>query len=372
MITERIIAPARFSHASAITSFRQGTLFACYTGDAECHRTQKVCLYYFHDNGAVSKPATLEDLTGNPVLLTWGGPGLGTIHPDREDNWTRSAPQFAKIIYSKFEKLVPSRVEWWQHCSLWVRDVGLNKEGEIIAGPPQQLMFDGEEDQPEDYLGYLPRCNPITTYDGYLLPLYRENDPHFHGTILHSEDAVNWTYQGTIGRGTRCIQPTLWREDGKIHALLRNFFYRWAPNSQRFAYYSCSEDNGKTWSELSLSKFPNCNNSILAIDCYNRDTRKKQMLYIWNNDLNGRQHLTLGTEGRRPLVTLDGYGSYPAACIHDNKLHITYTAKANHYKSPYAKTVIKYKQYCLLQLLNEGLKYDQANSPLNSPPSTWV
>lgn len=290
-------------------------MVAFYSGNAECDRSQQVWIFYNDENNKSYEPVKLENLTGNPVFLT-------------HNNTT-------KIIYSKFEQLVPKRVEWWQHCSLWVRNVDI-QNGAIRVGNPTPLST---KKGPLE-TGFLPRCNPIKTIDGYLLPLYRERGPYdFYGAIFHSTDAVTWTLRGTIGedKSTPCIQPTLWSRDGEIHALLRNF----SRDGRRQALYSKSKDNGKTWEKLTDSVFSNANNSILAID------HKDQVLIVWNNDPIGRNNITLGTLEGKTVTKLDYYGSYPAACIDNGKLHITWTAQANRLKFPYAKSVIKHVEYNL-------------------------
>jgi predicted neuraminidase len=170
-----------------------------------------------------------------------------------------------------------------------------------------------------------------------LLPLYREHAPEFHGKIYFSKDGVDWEERGEIGRDGMCIQPTIWREDGKIHALLRNF----AKTGLRYAWHSTSEDQGKTWGPLTPTQFWNANNSILALNLPNND----RALVVWNNDPNGRQNITLGNTRGSILARLDSYGSYPAACVAHGKLHITWTAKTGPFNP--ARSAIKHMEFDL-------------------------
>jgi hypothetical protein len=337
MITEQQFASNSFQHCSTISSGPpgSGTFLAYYTGDAECHPTQHVEICWFDENGVPANPVQLEALTGNPILVE-------TI-------------QVTFIIYSKFEDTSGPRMEWWQHCSLWVSSLdvkwnyppiyGLPKP-QITVGAPKQIIIEepGDEPKPPTGLGYLPRCHPTWTPDGYLLPLYREHAPHFHGVILHSTNGLDWKYRGSIGKGEApCIQPTIWRnqKDNKLCSLSRHF----SRSGKLLAYYSESADEGTTWSPLTYSKYDNCNNSIVAIN-----GSKDQTLVVWNQDPAGRNNISLGSfdlKNPQLISTLDGHGSYPSICINGKFLKIAYTAKANPLKMPKVRTIIKVKTYNL-------------------------
>jgi len=363
MIIERQFAPNRFQHCSTISKGPpgSGTFLAYYTGDAEMHKTQHVRIHWFSENNSEAQPIDLGDYTGNPILI--------------------ETVQGTRIIYSKFEPLVPNRIEWWQHCSLWSRNLDVSwRHGkpEIVVGAPLQIVFeeDGDEEKPPAGLGYLPRCHPIWYKDGFLLPLYREHNPHHHGVVLYSKDGIDWEYRGSIGKGTRCIQPTIWydKKADKLRSLLRRF----SRAGQPYAYYSESSDGGRTWMDLHSSPYLNANNSILAIN-----NNRNEPLIIWNNDPMGRDKISLSTfgtkNGPKPylIAQLDGYGSYPSACIDKDTLHIVYTAKPNPLKTPGVKSVIKYKQYDLEAVLRAGRKdttwpgFSQIYSSQHSSSSQW-
>lgn len=335
MIIERQIAPDYFQHCSTISAGPPGSgLFvAYYTGSAECHDSQHVEIQWFDEDGTASEVKQLESLTGNPILVQ-------TLSD-------------AYIIYSKFENKVRNRIEWWQHCSLWAAKLDVwwgASSPEISVGVPKQIFVDEPGDGlPPKGLGYLPRCNPIWVVAEdkllYLLPVYREHSPNFHGVILQSEDGYNWSYRGSIGKLEKpSIQPTIWHDakNNKICALLRNF----SRNLGQYAYYSESYDFGKTWTKLKPSKYYNANNSILAISNH----AKEKPLIIWNNDPTGRDKLSVGLfdeQNPTTVIQLDNYGSYPAACIQNDRLLVSYTTRANPLKAPNAKYVIKIKEYDL-------------------------
>lgn len=360
MITERQFAPNRFQHCATISKGPpgSGTFLAYYTGHTEMHRTQHVRVHWFSENGQEAQPIDLEEYTGNPVLL--------------------ETLEGTKLIYSKFEVLTPRRVEWWQWCSLWNCSVDIkwiHGTPKIILGTPEQIVFeepcDTETATPKG-LGYLGRCNPIVCKDGgYLLPLYREHAPHFHGTILWSNDGVKWEYRSTVGKGKRCIQPTIFYNDDKLVCLLRNF----SRSVEPYAYYSESLDHGKSWSKVTKAPYYNANNSITGINLQNLSTNCLNLV-VWNNDPTGRNKITLGTfeETPQPIALLDGYGSYPSTCLEHNsknsKLHIVYTTVPNPLKTPNVKTVIRWKQYNLEAVLEAGRKHNVwPNSSQNSSSS---
>jgi len=324
---DRFYAPERFQHCPTLAALDGNTLVAFYAGTRECSQDQKVKIFYnSRKNPHIHE---LEENTGNPILLT-------------VDDYK------AVIIYSEFTKTTGNPGAMWQYCKTWVREIKVVYDDLIeIGGRRPLIVTESFDDNPPEEIGYLARCHPIAFEDGWLLPLYREHRPRFHGVVMFSKDGLNWEYRGTIGRGTSCIQPTIWLENGKVCALMRNF----ARNRDQTAYYSESDDGGRTWSDLEGSQFPNYNNSILAINCPNGD--KETQLFIWNDDPTGRNNISLGTADRK-LVLLDGYGSYPAACILDDQLHVAYMGISNQMKTPHAKSVIKHKAYSLPALMREA------------------
>jgi len=323
---EYAYAPDRFSHAAAACVFGGGVLTAMYSGQQECHGSQKVYIY-LSGNGGIKGPIPLEPLTGNPILFTNKG--------------------IANIIYSKFEEFPTQRAHWWQHCSLWQRQIE-SHNGILKLSEPRQLIVDEDESNPAPGKGYLPRCNPIyvegtdSSTGTWYLPLYREQEPHFYGVIMKSTDGVTWEHFGNIGKDeVRCIQPTIWSDDGYLHALLRNFNF--GARKQRYAYYSKVPLSGGDWSiPLETGNMYNANNSLVVVN----EKHTKEPLFVWNNDPRGRHDISLGVMSpTRVIVRLDNYGSYPAVCTDWDDLHVLYTAKANPLKHPGKATIIKHKIY---------------------------
>jgi hypothetical protein len=158
-------------------------------------------------------------------------------------------------------------------------------------------------------------------------------------------------------------------KNNKICALLRRF----SRSPKQLAYYSESTDDGHTWSKVVDSPYYNANNSIL---CVNRHAP----LVIWNNDPGGRENISLGTFSlTKPqlIAKIDGYGSYPAACVDKDTLHVVYTGTPNPLKTPGVKMTIKYKQYNLEAVVRAGRKdrswqgFSQIRSQQSSPSSPW-
>ena len=317
-----------FNHsASVIAIDDQQSLITFYTGQRECHISQHVVLLH-DDGGKVSLIAELDEYTGNPIIFK---------KPDGSYS----------LIYSEFANTrVFPIYHWWQYCTIWQQDIlNLNKSGKVKLSPKRQIIVKdpiGIEDELEPGIGYVPRCNLLSYQGELLLPLYREHSKAY-GVVLASVDGNDWEWRGNIGDGNiAAIQPTIWESENKLKCLMRNFDVR--GNGHRNALYSESVDNGETWSRPKASSFLNYNNSVFTLE-YN-----KIPFVIWNFDPSGRENLTLSATINNKnikLATIDGYGSYPNACIQGNYLNVVYTGKSNPYKIPNSRYVIKHKRYHL-------------------------
>jgi hypothetical protein len=324
----------RFNHAAAICGHAGGVLIAFYTGLAECHDSQRVCIFWQHPNGDTSSKALeLEPFTGNPVLFNWG--------------------TSTYIIYSKFEAFPSNRGEWWQYCSLWQRQVRfVNGYVGLEVGEPTRIIVSDAEDGPPIGLGFLARCNPIKVGDELILPLYREHQKCYGAIIKGSGDPLKWAMvSGTLGSGNPpAIQPTLWHRDGTIYGLLRNFTFH---GLGRRALQTQSTDGGQTWTPLSpRQEFFNANNSLILLDI----GEDYAPAVVWNNDPAGRRNLVLGTFKGDVLYPLDYHGSYPAYTIQGDKVHILYSFREPEgqprmdLRFPGQYMVIKHKTFSLKHL----------------------
>lgn len=337
--TEFTYSAYQMNHAAAITPLNGGVVVAFYSGFAECHDTQRVYLLH-NEGGKVNGPMPLEPLTGNPVLFSKGSG--------------------ASIIYTKFEEFPINRVEWWQYCSLWQRDI-VYHNGLLHLSDPRQIIVDEGDipHKPPLGLGYVPRCHPIDFDNGeeILLPLYREHAPEYYGVLLSSKDGgETWAVKGTMGKETcreqPVIQPTLWRsKNGEVlHCLMRNF--SGFIGKPMMAKYCQSEDGGETWSAVQDAKnIFNANNSLVACE-----TSANPCL-IWNNDPRGRRNLVLGTADGQVIHQIDKYGAYPAVCLASGlgrkrqlEMHVVYSYRAQNEAegrlvTPGTKMVIRHKSF---------------------------
>lgn len=337
-----------FNHAASIANISDSLqLVSFYSGDAECHNSQRVVILLL-ENQAIIDSLELEPLTGNPIIIY---------------NESLSAPQ---IIYSKFENLTAPRPKWWQYCSLWQREISIiNESGKNkLELKNQKQILVKENDIDTNGIGYVAKSNPIYHQNnGWFLPLYREQPDNFYCVILHSFNAKTWNYFNTIKSKNAIIQPSCWfnntnlelqktanaftpelDENIKIKLLARN--YNPAVINKRrkyYAFYSESNDSGKTWSEpVETNDYLNYNNCIATLQI----PEFKHPFIVWNDDPIGRKNLTLSYNNTK-LIVLDNYGSYPCVTYSNDKLHVIYTAMPNLYKMPGSKMLIKHKQYDL-------------------------
>tara|TARA_R100001244_G_scaffold25113_4_gene25618 strand:- start:74674 stop:75747 length:1074 start_codon:yes stop_codon:yes gene_type:complete len=343
-VTEYTYAPYRFQHASAVCALKEpaknhgsqksGALVAFYAGLSECHESQHVCLAF---NGEVFHE--LEPYTGNPVLFS-------------------TSETEAVLIYSKFEDLPANRIRWWQYCSLWARKISTLDDGVLCVSDPEQIIVE-MEDLPTGK-GLLTRCHPVKTEipgfteEKWCLPVYREHDPTHHGALLISDDGFKWETHSLIGHDStsnrglpiRSIQPTFWKQNGELHALLRNFNY--SSKGPRLAYHSRLDADGK-WKPLVESTLYNANNSLVVLPHNDRS------FVLWNHDPKGRNNLFLGvlnTHGTGVpnggvIAKVSDYGHYPSMAVIEGKLHILFTTSIAHVDSFTAKSCIKHRIFDL-------------------------
>ena len=294
-----------YGHCATICPHKQGVLVAYYSGP-ECTDEQRIHIKYF-EKGETKTENVLPKKTGNCVLIP-------------------TQPQKATLIFSYFTDTdginkPRSPIERWIYCSNWKVLVGSTEEG-IRFNNCEILGI-------EPVTGLLTRCSPIQIKEKWLLPLYREHN--CYGQIIQSSDGWRWQSQGIIG-GDRIeksgrfgtgilIQPTIW-EDGKTcYSLSRDI------TKNRRAWYSQSDDFGKTWSEPQTTQLWNSNNSLVAI----QDKTAKPLL-VWNHGVS-RSILLLGRWdpnklNARPFVKLNQgmASSYPNYCWdYKRNLHIVHS-----------------------------------------------
>jgi predicted neuraminidase len=178
---------------------------------------------------------------------------------------------------------------------------------------------------PEGILGPI-KNKPVQLASGDILsPTSSEHD----GWRVHFERSrdggATWNKTGAVndGKSIGAIQPSVLFAGGeKLLALGRT--------KQAHIFQIASDDNGKTWGEMSLTGLPNPNSGTDAVTL--KDGRH---LLVYNHTARGRSPLNLAVssdgvkwEAALALETEPGEFSYPAIIqTRDGLVHITYTWK---------------------------------------------
>ena len=176
---------------------------------------------------------------------------------------------------------------------------------------------------PEGILGPI-KNKPVPLANGDLLcPTSSEHD----GWRVHFERTPDlgrtWETTGPVndGKAIGAIQPSiLFHTGGKLEAVGRT--------KQKKIFQIWSEDNGKTWGEMTLTTFPNPNAGTDAVTL--KDGRQ---LLVYNHTTTSRSPLNIavsvdGKEWQAALVLENERGefSYPAVIqSKDGLVQITYT-----------------------------------------------
>lgn len=292
---------SKFNHCSSVCPIGspRGTMLAWYSGSGECQNDQSVHVVFI-DGSNVTASLRIGDCTGNPVLV-----------PNGEN---------AVLLWSKFEDTGQYRrlADRWKTCSLWMQEIGV-QAGEVtllyepnrIAGPEQHL---------------LGRCNPLVVDDTIMLPLYDEVD---RKCVIFQGEGTQYSEVGRFGLDM--IQPTIWKRDGKICSLSRNF----GSHQKRSRY---CESIGGCWTEATSSSLWNLNSSLQVT------TWNEEDIVLWN-DTNGRwrKNMTIGVmeygedsdlgfmKITAEPITVMGvqHGSYPSMCVDlDGNLNFSFTNAA--------------------------------------------
>lgn len=289
-----------FNHCSTICKYQKGVLLAWYSAKAECTEDQSVYVSYVNEYGEKSKPISIGDGVGNPVLIN------------------TSICDAPVLLWSKFEDLsITKRSDRWGYCSLWVQRILVKNDQPLMVGNKKQLT------DPSQHL--LGRCSPITYGSKILLPLYDEVDGR---CVIFNGNDIEY---GEISRyGDDIIQPTLWVDGDKIFSMSRNF-RRKIKNTKSQLYYSTDPCVADSWLGPADTGLWNMNNSVQVARLGDDD------LVLWNDTSSqNRSNLTLGIlisgailDTKKIDIISDTHGSYPSMCVDDsNNLHMTFTNSA--------------------------------------------
>lgn len=230
---------------------------------------------------------------------------------------TKRYPCWNPVLYTDGKKIFlyykvgPSPSTWW---------------GEMMTSGDNGKTWSRPYRLPEDIYGPI-KNKPVLLGSGELIcPSSTEHD----GWRLHMEftrdGGRTWERTGFLnGREIGAIQPSiLFHEGGRLQLVCRS--------RSAEILTAMSDDNGRTWTELSPAGLPNPNSGIDAVTL--RDGRQ---LMVYNHIVKGRHILNVAVsrDGKSweaaALLENEPAGnefSYPAVIqAEDGTVHITYTWK---------------------------------------------
>jgi predicted neuraminidase len=196
------------------------------------------------------------------------------------------------------------------------------------AKPALERLAARSKDELYQRLGWMPRVHPTVLPSGrWLLPLYSDT---FGASIVAISDdrGASWSASDPmIGFGN--IQPSLVRKgDGTIVAFMRD------NGSHHKIRLGTSKDDGRSWSAVTDSKFPNPGAGIEAIRL-----ASGRWALVYNDLARGRHSLAVSLsddEGitwrpTRPVERVaEGGGAFHYPSIlqaRDGRIHVTYTRR---------------------------------------------
>jgi len=300
-------APFKECHASTIAKTPEGLVISWFGGTKEKNKDVEIWISRKVDD-SWSKPVSVANGIQNESL--------------RYPCWNPVLFQVPDGPLQLYYKVGPSPREWW---GLMIE----SKDHGKSWGAPVKL--------PEGILGPI-KNKPVLLSDGTLIsPTSTEND----GWRIHFEFSGDlgktWTKGDPIndGKEYNAIQPSiLIHKDGKLQIMARS--------KENSVLTSCSEDNGKTWSDLKPSGLPNPNSGTDAetlkdgsfIIVYNHIGKKPNQWGGKRSPLNVAVSED-GVNWEAALVLEDQQGefSYPSVIqSSDGLVHIVYTWKRDRIK----------------------------------------
>jgi predicted neuraminidase len=296
-------APFPSCHASTMAETKSGLVAAWFGGTAE--RNPDVCIYVSREiNGQWTPPQNVADGVGFATnrLPTW--------------NPVLFQPKNGPLLL--FYKVGPKPAAWWGMLTTSTNDgTTWSKPMRLPAG-----ILGPIKNKPVQLANGDILCGSSTEGDGG----WRV---HFERT---SDFGKTWTVTPPVNDGKKitAIQPSiLFLKDGTLEAIGRT--------GKNKMFQITSPDDGKTWSEMTLTDLPNPDSGTDAVTL--RDGRQ---LLVYNHNVRGGSN----NKGRSPLnvaVSPDGKNwfaalvlendpdapsgfAYPAVIqTSDGLVHITYT-----------------------------------------------
>ncbi len=289
-------APFPECHASTIAQTTDGTLVAAWFGGKH-EKNPDVGIWFARKQGG--KWTT-------PVEVVNGVQSPGKRYPC----WNPVLFQPRTGPLYLFFKVGPSPRTWW---------------GEVVSSEDAGRTWRDRRKLPNGGIGPV-KNKPIQLADGTVLC---GSSTEHAGWRVHFERTSDlgktWSSTEPIndGRSIGAIQPSILVHPlGRLQALGRS--------RQGQVWQSWSEDQGKSWSKMELTKLPNPNSGTDAVTLV--DGRH---VLVYNPTKRGRSPLVVaiskdGEDWKQVVVLEDQKGefSYPAIIqTTDGKIHITYTWK---------------------------------------------
>ncbi len=293
-------APFKECHASTIVDSKKGLVAAWFGGTREKNPDVVIWLSRF-ENGNWSAPSEVANGVQSPTnrFPCW--------------NPVLFQPKTGPLLL--FYKVGPTPSKWW---------------GMLKTSDDGGKSWSNARRLPDKILGPI-KNKPVQLANGDLLcPSSSEHDGwrvHFERT---TDFGKTWEFIGPVNNGKKigAIQPSiLFHKKNRLQAVGRT--------QQDKIFQIWSEDNGKTWGEMTLTALPNPNAGTDAVTL--RDGRH---LLVYNHTPKGRSPLNvaISADGKTwgaalVLESEAGEYSYPAVIQSDNGLvHITYTWKRQRIK----------------------------------------
>jgi predicted neuraminidase len=287
-------APFPSCHASTIVESNGRLIAAWFGGTHERHPDVAIWLSH-HQDGRWTPPVEVANGVESPT--------------ERYPTWNPVLFQPAKGPLLLFYKVGPSPAEWW----------GMVKTSDDGG----QSWSEGER-LPDGILGPI-KNKPVQLVSGDILsPSSSEHD----GWRVHFERSTDggktWTATPPVndGRKIAAIQPSiLIHGEGRLQAVGRTKSGR--------VFEVLSENDGKTWGELTLTSLPNPSSGTDAVTLADG-----QHLLVYNHSEDARTPLNVavsndGKEWRNVLELENDpsrHFAYPAVIqTADGLVHITYT-----------------------------------------------
>ncbi|MCB9500851.1 MAG: exo-alpha-sialidase [Deferribacteres bacterium] len=296
-------APTPECHASTVAESKEGLVAAWFAGTKEKNKDVGIWVSRLEGTNWTA-----------PVEVVNGVQDDGTRYPC----WNPVLFQPEDHSLMLFYKVGPSPREWW---------------GMLVTSDDGGKTWSAPEKLPEGILGPI-KNKPVQLANGDLLcPTSTEHDGWRVQIERTADFGKTWTTTGDLNDGKEigAIQPSiLFHADSQLQILCRT--------KNEFISESWSNDNGETWSPMTMTDLPNPNSGIDAVTL--KDGRQLLIYNPTNGDWGARVPLSvaISPDGKKwtrvfdlepvtnPDTVDDEEYSYPGVIqTADGLVHIVYT-----------------------------------------------